>query len=331
MNTLQIIDRFVALSKQNTDYLSQIPWEDLNLCVFLDLEGKKYLYPDSQYESVCQKFFSLLKKAEASASCEEAISNLTVLRKSLELLPDAEYASSVTEEYFYNAALLRHIRNRTIPVIGDSHVNFFSGNEELSFRPIGKEINTCRFLGNDLPFTPLHLGPCLAYNCMQPDSSTGFFSKLQFLCDQFIIPGSKLIIVLGEVDLRAHVFKHLEKENDYRSVVDTILVRFYPLLKWLKKRSYQVACWGPIATQPDQCPVTDTYPRIGSEVQRNQATAYFNDRLKEHCETNDYGFLSVFYDMIDDHYHTRIEYLSPDLCHLSQRAIPLAQKQWDKL
>ena len=115
MNTLQIITRFISLTKQNAHYLSQIPWDDLKLCVFLDLESKKYLYPNTQYDAVCQRFLTLLNKTEKSASPEEAISGLTMLCNSLELLPNAEYASSITEEYFYNAALLRHIRNKTIP------------------------------------------------------------------------------------------------------------------------------------------------------------------------------------------------------------------------
>ena len=237
------------------------------------------------------------------------------------------------EEFYYNRAKLRHLEQQTICVIGDSHVNFFSGNENLAFVPIGHGINTCETVdGYPYLFTPLHLGPALAYQCINRDSSTAAFSKLEYLLQHFIMPGGRLIFALGEIDLRVHVFKHADLSGDaYKKVVDDILANYAKLLLNIKEKGYRVSCWGPIATQPDLSPMDEEYPRTGTEVNRNRATKYFNDSLKAFCHENDIVFMSVFYDMTDESMHTNAAYLSNDMCHLGQAALPLAIKQWDSI
>lgn len=73
----------------------------------------------------------------------------------------------------------------TVVVIGDSHVNFFSGNEELTYQPIGKGINYCKNVNHDFDFLVFHLGPALAYNAMTEGSNTRFYEKSQYLAKHF--------------------------------------------------------------------------------------------------------------------------------------------------
>jgi hypothetical protein len=57
---------------------------------------------------------------------------------------------------------------------------------------------------------------------------------------------------------------------------------------------------------------------VGSEVERNSATKYFNDELAKLCESRGYSFFTMFYDMVDENLATKEQYLSADKFHLGQ-------------
>lgn len=69
-------------------------------------------------------------------------------------------------------------------MIGDSHVNFFSGNEIINFQSIGK-INICPTV-NGMPVTCFHIGPCLAYSANKKDNKTQFKNKVIWLYENFL-------------------------------------------------------------------------------------------------------------------------------------------------
>ncbi len=334
MQTTHILSKLVDSIESNPTILPLLPWEDIRLCLSAELDCRDGIYPATQLQKAQDLLAEMLTSAEQHAAANHVQAVISLFRKLLTILlfmPDLEYTSHLMEQANFDHACLRHCKNNTVIVLGDSHVNFFSGNEELSFLPIGKEINTCPN-NTPYPFTPLHLGPCLAYNCNRYGTSSSFREKLDYLLDCFVQPRSRILCCLGEIDLRVHVFKQTAiQSRSYREIVDEILEPYTLLLLQLQDQGYQVSCWGPIASQSERCPLDTRYPRCGTEVQRNMATEYFNQQLSRICAEHDIPFLSVFAQMITPDYLTIEHYLSPDRCHLGQRALPLLKPELVKL
>lgn len=334
MRTIQILLQLINSIKTNPAVAARLPWADILLCVSEELACRTALYSDAQFQQTNRLFTELLEEAKAEAAAYNPDAVILCLQKlvfALQALPETEHADALVEHANFDHACLRHYRDDTVIVLGDSHVNFFSGNEELSFLPIGRNINTC--LNNTpYPFTPLHAGPCLAYTCNRLQTTYSFREKAAYLCQNFIKPHAKILCCLGEIDLRVHVFKQTALQNrSYQQVVDDILAQYMQFLLWLQESGYQVACWGAIASQKDSCPLDPKFPRNGSEKERNLATAYFNRRLSEMCREHSILFLSIFEQMITQDYRTLDEYLSPDCCHLGQKALTLALPELQKL
>lgn len=334
MQTIHIIEKLITTIQTSPSSVYQIPWEDLWLCFTTELDCRKELYPDTQLRSIKELFqtrFQQLKQYLLTSDTTAIIRLLEEFTFALQLLPDADYTDQMLAKAHYQQARLTHYLEDTIVVIGDSHVNFFSGNENLTFSPIGKDMDVCPNITTN-PFTIIHLGPCLAYHCNHPDTSTHFQEKVNYLCENFLKPNAHILFSLGEIDLRVHVFQQVTAQNrTYQEIIDTILSEYVTFLVSLQNKGYSVACWGPIASQSENCPVNPAFPRVGTEVERNQATAYFNQQLSIYCQQHQIPFLSIFEQMITDDFHTKEEYLSADHCHLGQKAMTLAQPVWKAL
>ncbi|MCR5339286.1 MAG: SGNH/GDSL hydrolase family protein [Lachnospiraceae bacterium] len=334
MQTIQILQKLLEMVHANAAVSGDIPWNDIASCMLMELDQRLFRYLPDEYESINNEVKTRIDKARSAGSSQDCIETLQYLMDLLASIPEEQlFSEADCEAYFYHKAKRDHISRQTVCVIGDSHVNFFSGHELLSFLSIGNDTNVAfEKIPFHPPFTVIHAGPCLAYQCDNPNSTTQFLSKLKHLMDDFMTPASTVIISLGEIDLRSRVFKHAaEGDDSYKEVVDEILSHYYRILLLLKEKGFHVGCWGPIASQPEFCPIDPMFPRCGSEQNRNRATAYFNDRLQEFCEKHDMLFMSIFYDLITPEYHTKSEYLSSDLCHLGQAARPLAEKEWQLL
>lgn len=332
MRTIQIFLQLIDTITRNPSAAAMIPWDDIKLCISTELEYRSGLYSPDRFTRVNRLFTDLSDNAAAdSHSAAAVISTLEKLVFALQVLPDAEYTDELLAQLHFNRACLNHYRNNTIIVLGDSHVNFFSGNETLSFLSIGNDINTCAG-SSPYPFTPLHLGPCLAYTCRRPDSTFRFQEKVAYLCRNFIKPGARILCCLGEIDLRVHVFRQtVIQDRSYQQIVDDILAEYMGFLISLQDKGYQVSCWGPIASQKEDCPADPYFPRNGTETERNMATAYFNRQLAILCSRHNIPFLSLFEQLITPDYRTLAQYLSADCCHLSQRALPLALREWESI
>ncbi len=333
MKTREILLNIIGNLERDENFLKRIPADDIISCVYIELYGLRQIYSRDHFDRLEQELFRFAGKLTAAISANDSALAKEIISKIAELqdhLPDNDISLDFIEKANYNKALVRHKRDNTIIVLGDSHVNFFSGNEELSFIPIGGNVNTCEQI-NGLPFTVLHLGPGLAYNSDNYNSSSGFREKLEWLLENFISEGAEIISVLGEVDMRAHVFKQCQKQGKgYEEIVEDIVIHYMNYLKWLKEKGFKVIVWGPIASQGDDCPMTKDYPRVGTEQERNMATAYFTKRMAEECRNAGIGFLSIFREMVTADYRTKQEYISSDHCHLGQRCFGKVLEQMYK-
>ena len=334
MRTIQILLQLVNSIAANPSILPLLPWEDIRLCLFTELAYRDRLYTEEQIRQRNAVFTELLDEMRqygAAVDAEAVISRFQQIILVLQALPDAEYTDRMLEQANFDHACLRHHREDTIVVLGDSHVNFFSGNEELTFLPIGQNINVCPN-STPYPFTPLHLGPCLAYSCNRRDTTFRCLEKVEYLFENFIRPHARILCCFGEIDIRVHVFKQAAlQQKTYQNIVDDILEQYFAFLLRLREPGYRVACWGPIASQSENCPLDPSFPRNGTEVERNMATAYFNLELARFCERNNMPFLSVFPELVTPDLLTLDKYYSPDHCHLGQAALPLALPQWQKI
>ncbi len=200
-------------------------------------------------------------------------------------------------------------------VIGDSHVNFFSGNEEINFIELCFRINSC----NDKleKFATLHLGPALAYNLINNNSSSKAKEKIEFLIDEkFIFPEDRILFSFGEIDLRVQVMNHVNnKKKPLEEVIDTIVNNYFSFLIYMKDKGFKnISLWAPIPTGRI---TSDEFPMNGSEEERNIATQLFILKLKEKLKDIDIKVFSLFEFLIDEKLITRIEYLADNI-HLSQ-------------
>lgn len=228
---------------------------------------------------------------------------------------------------FFQLRLLKHAKrlkekNHQVVVIGDSHACFFAGNVGIKRRSIHHDGNGAIQYseGPDRRFCVLNLGPGLAYNVGKYGTTARIQEKVDWLNKDFIKPDDTIICSFGEIDIRTHVFKHVDENKTYQEVVDSILDNYIMFLLRLGEESRRkVVAWGPIASQKDRWITNPEFPRAGSEQERNRATEYFNYRLKKECEKNDIVYMSIFNKLVNKDYRTKAEYIF-DQCHLGQNA-----------
>ncbi len=327
MNTLEIFETLKQTAQNNPSALSTINWDDIFLCIHSEIAMRSMVYSPEQSRELSDYTKDICKHI-SDAIRFQSYNQLNYLLNELSgivrALPIADLYSSYVNQARFDHAALRHYQNDTTIIIGDSHSNFFSGNEQLTTTPICPDIDICPSI-NDLNLSILHLGPCLAYTSCKPDSSMSFLKKTQFLCERFIHPGSRVMVSLGEIDIRVHALKQAElQDRAVSDVINDILANYLSFLTDFQSKGYKVYCWAPIATQSDSSPQDPAFPRYGTETARNEATLYFTDKLSELCAPYGIDVLSIARLMMDDNLKTRTEYLSSDYFHLSQSAMPLA-------
>lgn len=346
MTTIELIEKLIEINEKRPEALSGFDWQDTQLMIELEIDNRKSLYPDDQYNSLIATIrdqFNILRSESAKNLCNgDTVCSCLVLLKGLILsLPDLDHVSAFIWQSSFDHEKATHYADDTAIIIGDSHVNFFSGNKSLTFKSIGDGINVCPNITN-YKFTCLHLGPCLAYNCIKEDSKYNFYQKYNYLCDKFIKPGSKVCVALGEIDIRAHVFKEVENQRrPYEQICDDIIANYMELLKDIQSRGYKAFCWGPIASMPDNTSEEDELKvlaaeglfdqeliSVGSEASRNNATAYFNQKLSDECAKNGITFMSIFDQMVDGDMKTDTSFLAEDKCHLSSDVLNDAANIW---
>ena len=243
---------------------------------------------------------------------------VSALRRLHKIIPDKVYYAIKNTIVF-----LDHKIRKSILVIGDSHTGFFIFNGDRTWRNPDK-------VQEELHFSVLPQGPALAYNLSNYGTSTKAREKVESLCKSLYVSKRRQEVFLccfGEIDCRVHVLKQAEKipGNGYKKVVDNIITNYLSFLKWLMDYG-NVWCWGPVASQSEKTPIDPSFPRYGSEYDRNRVTAYFNEQLKKVCEENGIGFISVFPKLIDNEGLTKEEYYL-DGVHLNQKAAALANDQ----
>lgn len=223
----------------------------------------------------------------------------------------------------------RYQENNTIIAIGDSHTYFFSGQEVIRPRKIAYHHGVINSSENCLPeFSPIHIGPVLAYNANRYGTKTRGREKVDYLIKKRMIErGARVLFCYGEIDIRNHVVRQSRDQGiAMERVVDKILENYLTFLVSMREEGLRVACWGPTPSFPDAEKPSDEFPTCGDEITRNNATLYFNEQLKNLCQQNNLGFVSIAEKVIDERGRIRQDYFV-DGCHLCQKAWSLVAKE----
>ncbi len=312
------------------DSLEMLPVKEITDCVYYELHELKQFYQPEHFQSLGERILNyaqILQEAVINADLNKAVQTLDDIIGIYDMLPDVDIVLPFIERANYDRALNRHITEKTIIAIGDSHSGFFAGHDGLVLVPMINDISTCPQIEGNL-FTVIHLGPCLAYNADQYGSSHRLLEKIEWIDENFLSEGDTLIVSFGEIDVRNHVYDQVKKTGkSYQEVVDDILLHHINLLTWLKERGYRVISYGPIGSTKDGVAV-DFAPRVGTEVERNAAGRYYNHRLEMLCKEKGIEFFTLFYDMVGNDNITDERFRSEDGLHLGRYGYQLAM---DKL
>ncbi len=233
---------------------------------------------------------------------------------------------------FYRVKFRHDTKNKII-VIGDSHVNFFSGNEELSFKPIKHiGLNKNELVGNcqdkNKRFYTIHLGPVLAYNSNKIGSSIKGLERVIYLINNNLLPKKSLILCsFGEIDIRVHILKKAEQRKvEVDEIIKEVVSSYFKFLLYLKNNGFRVMVWSPVPN--GHCKKNElNLPYYGSEKERNNVTLKFISYLEEFGKKNNIPVLSICKELLNDDFTTKSEYYA-DLCHLSQRANEFMKKEF---
>lgn len=205
--------------------------------------------------------------------------------------------------------------------VGDSHTRFPAGTED---RKLGNRwpLNILDVRDHAWMIRSAHLGPGLAFNLNKIGSTSKTREKIELLFDRKLVPtNARVVFSFGEIDIRAHVFRHVGNGTALDTVIDGLIAIYQKFLLAMKERAQPLGVWGAVA----QCPwteINERTPLIGTPAERNTATDLFNRRLREICEPLDVQFLSIFPELVDETGATRFQdyYRDRDPIHVTQVA-----------
>ncbi len=207
--------------------------------------------------------------------------------------------------------------NTVIHCIGDSHVDFLSGYNNI--QPEWPLLHHDR-----VPlFKTYRLGAVLAYT-ISKKGSHGHEALHSLLTT--IPPKSYVMLMLGEIDCRVHLIKQAKSQKKPVSVVVKKCVdNYFSSIEEIKNAGYQIIVWGVIPSTRFEVQ-DDSYPTVGTCRERNEVTKLFNLHLEAKAKSKNLPFLSLYNDLVDADGLTNMKYFI-DLIHLSTRAIPLVIKK----
>lgn len=200
-----------------------------------------------------------------------------------------------------------------IHCIGDSHSAVFSGEETM-------QPEWPALASNKLPyFKSYRLGPATAYQLENKKH------LIDDILSQHYNTGDSLLFCFGEVDIRAHLIKQMQLQNrNLDDIVKECVDRYFKVIIDYKNQGINCIVWGPIASWHESKRYSG--PSFGTCVERNLVTKEFNRYIEELCNLHGVGFVTIFYDMINENHETNTYYLdnwNGSHMHLSQTSMPI--------
>ncbi|GHB90012.1 SGNH/GDSL hydrolase family protein [Cerasicoccus arenae] len=214
-----------------------------------------------------------------------------------------------------------------IHCIGDSHAGFFTGRDSIF--PDNSEARPLPF------FKVYHLGPVLAYNLPETNTTTGGREKLFELLAEEIPTGAWVMTIFGEIDCRAHLLRQAEKQQrPINEIAAKCAERYFGVVREIRARGFQVIVYNAIPSLPEKSSWADgkedEFPAYGTQAERNAAIRAYNDALRKLCNVESVPFLENF-DLLVDESGKPQKAFYMDKIHLAQTAMPLTLERLQAL
>jgi hypothetical protein len=144
-----------------------------------------------------------------------------------------------------------------------------------------------------------HLGARLCYSFGR--------DKLNF-CDirNFNIKdGDTIIFCLGEIDCRCHINKHINETTTYEDAINNIVENYFEAIKLniiTSQLKLKNVCVYNIVPHIQKYNTNENpgQPFLGSDEERKNYVLYFNKKIKEKYNENNYIFFDIYDKYIDE-------------------------------
>lgn len=223
-----------------------------------------------------------------------------------------EFGKYICRQCAINKVVNIDASSKLIYCLGDSHVNFFSGNNIMQ---------------NDWPmrhvdrvpiFRTYKLGAHLAYGLAKKNSLS---KKKLFKVLTTIPKDSNIILCYGEIDCRVHLIRQSEiQKRNLTAVVNECVDRYFSVIKEIRDMGYKIIVYHLIPSTAFNI-IRPGFPTYGSPMQRNKATTIFNKRLAYWAKKYHFPQISLFNQLLLPSGSTNMKYYS-DPIHLSTSALP---------
>jgi hypothetical protein len=197
-----------------------------------------------------------------------------------------------------------------VHVIGDSHVNVFKGKR---------------------PFVSHYIGPVTAHNLNNDNSTTRSMEKLSVIVKN-ISSKDIIMLVLGEIDCRRHIYHQFQEHKGEYSVSDLIdktISNYGEALNRIQRPGFTLCVYSipPASRSVNQRSV---FPYTGTPEIRAGIVKEFNSKLEILCKTNNYVFVNVYPLVSDKDGMLSLEYAADDI-HLNHKILSQVREQLKKV
>jgi hypothetical protein len=206
---------------------------------------------------------------------------------------------------------------KIIYCLGDSHISFFSGNNNIV--PMWEEKNNnVNEYENIKCFKVLRLGAFTAYNLYKNKESKEKISNALSIIEK----NSYILLSFGEIDCRCHIVKQSEmQKKSIEYIADECVCRYIESVDAIKKLGYNIILWNviPPYSVSNKC---GKFTEYGTISQRKDAAIYFNKYIEKSIDS-DIFFLNIYNEISDVDGYALPNIFFDDI-HLSQYGMPFA-------
>jgi hypothetical protein len=169
-----------------------------------------------------------------------------------------------------------------------------------------------------------------AHNLINPESSRQSWAKLMQMLPEVDKEKDVLLLVLGEIDCRIHIYRqHIIKKKPVLDVARRTVKRYLSAVESVQSLGYRVAVLDiPPATRQGNFFNLDHY---GTRIQRAGIIRVFNGELRRECMARGIAFVGIYEDVADERGYLKDEYALDDDAHLKPEVVPFVTERLKKL
>ena len=126
------------------------------------------------------------------------------------------------------------------------------------------------------------------------------YTELQPIELQPIQDNDIIIFSFGEVDCRNHIYKHIDENNSYESIIDNIITNYFIRIEENIQQFNNLRVYIYNIIPPVKITNLKTPDYNGPDEDRKKYVLYFNECLKKHCILKNWGFIDIYDQLVDN-------------------------------